>query len=363
MSNAGLGAIVKLTCLPHPQYKHIGTSNVSDKLIIQGEALGWTIILRICGGAAFLLAIWPGLVSAAEGDEATCPSTLTRDIPPRQASSPDGTDFAAMIASEESQVREAAIEQEILHGNLPSFLRGLKPVKFMAELASGRKVTATICVMPDYLAIGAASDFLRIPMNFHSAADIARHFGFVLPTRKMVDAIYQQSAAHLSPQPMPAGPQMRSTAYYTRHNSSIRAQRLSLGIPLGELISGHKKDVVISNRLAAQPGRIAIYGWQKLDGKPIQPLSTVHGANYADYSHGIRLVSDTMYIDGKPASVHQVLQNPDLAAILSDEGPVPIIAQLIPEPATQVARLEPAEQGLIHRVDTSRAGSSHSPAL
>jgi len=268
------------------------------------------------------------------GDDVTCPSTLTKDIPPRQASAPDGTDFAAMVASGESQAREAAIEHEILHGNLPGFLRGLKPVTFRAKLPSGRKVTATICVMPDYLAIGADSDFLLIPMNLHSAADIAKHFGFVLPTRKMVDAIYQQSAAYLSPQPMQAGPQMRSTAYYTQHNSSIREQRLLLGIPLGDLISGHKKDVVVSNRLANHPGRIAIYGWQKLDGRPIQPLSTVHGANYADYSHGIRLVSDTMYIDGKPASVHQVLQNPDMAGILSDEGPVAIISQLIPEPAT-----------------------------
>ncbi len=305
--------------------------------------MGWTLIRRMRGRIVFLFAIWPGLVSAAAGDDVTCPSTLVRNIPTRQASAPNGTDFAAMVAPMESQAREAAIEYEILHGNLPGFLRGLKPVIFRVVLPNGRKVTATICVMPDYLAIGADSDFLRIPMNLHSAVDIAKHFGFVLPTPKMVDAIYQQSAAHLTPQPMQAGPQMRSTAYYTQHNSIIREQRLSLGIPLGDLISGHKKDVVISNRLASHPGRIAIYGWQKLDGRPIQPLSTVHGANYADYSHGIRLVSDTMYIDGKSASVHQVLQDPDMAAILSDEGQVAIISQLIPEPATQVARLEPAE--------------------
>jgi hypothetical protein len=179
----------------------------------------------------------------------------------------------------------------------------------------------------------------------------------------MVDAIYQQSTAHLSPQPMQAGPQMRSTAYYIQHNRSIREQRLSLGIPLGVLISGQKKDVVISDRLASHPGRIAIYGWHKLDGKPIQPLSTVHGANYADYSHGIRLVSDTMYIDGKPTTVHKVLGDPKLASILSDEGPVAILSQLIPEPATQVVRTEPAEQGSTHRADASSAGSPHLSAL
>ena len=197
--------------------------------------------------------------------------------------------------------------------------------------------------MPDYLAIGADSDFLRMPMNLYTAIDIAKNFGFVLPTPRMVDAIYQQSAAHLKPQPMQAGPLMRSTAYYIQHNSSIRQQQLSLGIPLGALISGHKKDIVLSNRLARYPGRVAIYGWQKWDGQPIQPLSTFHGANYADYSHGVRLVSDTMYIDGKPASVHQVLQDPDLAFILSDEGPVTFVSQLALLPVTQLARLEYAK--------------------
>ncbi len=65
--------------------------------------------------------------------------------------------------------------------------------------------------------------------------------------------------------------------------------------------AGHKKDVVITNRLTREQGRIAIYGWHQPTGIPIQPLSTVHGAGYADYSHGIRLVSDVVLIDGKHA--------------------------------------------------------------
>jgi hypothetical protein len=320
-------------------------------------------ILRACGVAVFLLAIWPGLASATADDDISCPTVLTRDIPSRPAPAPDGTHFAASVADQNSQVRETAIEHEILRGNLPSFLRRLKPVKLRAELPGGRKITATICVMPDYLAIGNDRDFLRIPMNLHTATDVAQRFGFVLPTRKMVDAIYRQSAAHLRPQPMQAGPQMRSTDYYIRHDRSIREQRTSLGIPLGVLISGHKKDVVISNRLASHPGRIAIYGWHQPDGKPIQPLSTVHGANYADYSHGIRLVSDIMYIDGKPASVHDVLEDPELAGILSDEGPVAILSQLIPESPTRLAQLETDLSGSSPHAAASFAGARHSPAL
>ena len=182
-------------------------------------------------------------------------------------------------------------------------------------------------VTPDYLAIGSESDFIRIPMNYHTASVVATNFGFILPTPHMVDAIYEQSAYHFTPQPMTPGPQMRSTAYYQQHNHMIMQQRLSHGIPLGELVSGHKKDVVITNRLTREPGRIAIYGWHQPTGIPIQPLSTVHGAGYADYSHGIRLVSDVVLIDGKMRSVYDVLQDPELAAVLTDEGP---ISQLLP---------------------------------
>jgi hypothetical protein len=42
---------------------------------------------------------------------------------------------------------------------------------------------------------------------------------------------------------------------------------------------------VLKQRLWLQAGRVAIYGWQRAGGTPIQPLSNVDGAGYADYSH------------------------------------------------------------------------------
>ena len=86
---------------------------------------------------------------------------------------------------------------------------------------------------------------------------------------------------------------------------------------------------MLTNLLASNPGRIAIYGWHRLNGSPIQPLSTVHGACYADYSHGIRLVSETALVDGKATSVYDMLQDPVLARVLSDEGPIPHVRELI----------------------------------
>jgi hypothetical protein len=220
------------------------------------------------------------------------------------------------------QQREEAILEEMSKGNLPGFLRKLVPVDLQCELADGKILTATIFVTPDYLAIGSDSDFLRIPMNLHTAVTIAERFGFVLPTRKMVDAIYLQSNYHLAPQPLPAGPEMRSTAYYWTHNQMIEDQVHAIGARLGALVSGDKKDVVMTNRLAMKVGRIAIYGWHRGPGQPIQPLSTVHGANYADYSHGIRLISEWALINGQLQSIRDLLENPATARVLSDEGPI-----------------------------------------
>jgi hypothetical protein len=225
--------------------------------------------------------------------------------------------------------REQAILTEISKGNLPEFLRKLVPVEVRCDSGAARNLEATIFVTPDYLAIGSDSDFLRIPMNLHTATTIAGRFGFVLPTRKMVDAIYLQSRYHLVPQPLPAGPQMRSTAYYWNHNELIKDQVHAIGARLGELVSGDKKDVVISNRLATHVGHIAIYGWHRGAGEPIQPLSTVHGANYADYSHGIRLISEWALINGKLQSVRAILRDPSTAGILSDEGPIEVNSRLL----------------------------------
>lgn len=247
---------------------------------------------------------------------------LARGIPQRSEQDLTGSQFVAYVSKMNPREREQAILEEISKGNLPAFLRKLVPVKLQCESTNGQRLIATIFVIPDYLAIGSDTDFLRIPMNLHTAVSIAERFGFVLPTTKMVDAIYQQARHRLFPRPLPAGPEMRSTGYYWTHNKMIDDQVHAIGARLGELVSGDKKDVVMTNRLATHLGRIAIYGWHSGLNRPIQPLSTVHGANYADYSHGIRLISEWALINGKLQSIYAVLRDPSTARILSDEGPI-----------------------------------------
>jgi hypothetical protein len=244
------------------------------------------------------------------------------NIPARDPQALTGSQFAASVESLDRDGRERAILKQLVEGNLPGFARRLAPVRMSYRTIRGATVAATIFVMPEYLAIGSERDFLRIPMNLYTARAVADQFQCVLPTKKIVDAIYAQSPYHFIPQPMPAGPQMRSTEYYEAHNAMIDKQSQARGIPLGPLVSGHKKDVVLTNLLARRPSQIAIYGWHRSAGDPIQPLSTVHGAHYADYSHGIRLVSQAAMVDGVACSVHDILCDSTLAYALSDEGPL-----------------------------------------
>jgi hypothetical protein len=269
---------------------------------------------------------WPFAVSASP--VAQCNPALVKSIPPRSPTAAGGRAFARQVDAFDSSEREAAIERAILAGNMPLFLRQLVPVRLTHTLPSGRAVDITVCVLPDYLAVGSDRDFLFVPMRLSTALSIGGRYGFTLPTAKLVDSIYAQSPVRLVPQPLPASDEMRSTAYYWRHNALIAEQRASRGLRLGALTAGHKKDLVLTNRLWTYSDRVALYGWQHADGSAIQPLSTVHGARYADYSHGVRLVSTTAYVDGEPRSLFQILADPQLAPILSSEGPIVRPAEL-----------------------------------
>ena len=77
--------------------------------------------------------------------------------------------------------------------------------------------------------------------------------------------------------------------------------------------------MILSARLADRPDRVVIYGWHKPDGKPIQPVYSGHIDWYVDYSHGIRLINNQVLIDGKPVLFTDVLKDPVLYRIFSDE--------------------------------------------
>ena len=240
-------------------------------------------------------------------------------FPPRLSPGPTGNEFVKRTEMMAPQEREDAIYREVMRGNVPDHLKRFIPIFVSHLTAEGRVVNATVYVLPDYLAIGTNDDFVRIPMNFNTARRLAKALGFMLPTRKIVDAIYQQADIRLDPQPLGPGPGMCTSAAYLKHNQRINRQAGDAADAFA-LLAGHKKDVVISASLAHAPDQIAIYGWHRADDEPIQHLSIAHGANYVDYSHGVRFISETVVVDGTPHSLFDVLETLELAPVLSYDG-------------------------------------------
>ncbi len=257
-----------------------------------------------------------------DGVSASCESDLSTGIPARAGTALAGSEVVRQSMTLSGTARDQFISEQLLAGNVPSFLRNLTPVTFTGLNGKGETVEVTICVTPDYLAVGDDRDFVRVPMGLPAAAEVANGFGFTLPTTKMVDAIYTQAGLRLNPSPMEPGSQMSSTNYLWQHNQTVESQRNATKGAQEILVAGQKKDLVLSNVLRKTPGRVAIYGWHKKNGSPIQPLSTVHGETYADYSHGIRLVSTIAYVNGKRHSLAKLLEDPKMAQFISKEGPI-----------------------------------------
>ena len=226
-----------------------------------------------------------------------------------------GSQFYKAIAGLSREERERLALKEILAGNIPSFLKQMVRIKTSTMDSNRKTIHAYYYAMPDYLSIGRNDDFARVPITPNSAQLIADNFHCFLPTRKIVDDIYKQASVKLQPQPMLAF--RDSSPTFLQHHLIIEGQRKGKE----GLIAGIKKDVVISDKLTreAKKNRVAIYGWHKLDGKPIQPLYTGHVDWYVDYSHGIRLIFRTIWIDGKPMDYIDVMKHKVFKRLLCDE--------------------------------------------
>jgi hypothetical protein len=241
---------------------------------------------------------------------------LPFEFPPRPADASAGSAFARQIAELDLDARDAAILAEITRGNFPEHQRRFVAVPVAATLPDGSQLAGTLEVMPDCLAVGSDADFLRMPMRPQTAQKLADLFGCVLPTRKMIDAIDAAAAVRLTPAPLTED--RESVAAFALSNDKIEAQQA--GQPLGQLVTGAKKDVVLTPRIFERPQRLAIYGWRQPDGSVIQPLTIVHWDRYVDYSHGVRLVRGTILIGDERVPIVDLLIDPKRCALVSDEG-------------------------------------------
>ena len=243
----------------------------------------------------------------------------------RQHKALTGSEFAQSIADSSLtlQQREILIFKEIKSGNVPDFLRTLKEISDTLSATSPQPTILKYHVLPDYLAIGSNEDYFYIPMTPILAQRIADLLKCSLPTKKMVDQIYKNATIKLAPQPMPPTKAMTTVPVFLAHNELVRLQLNLYAIThnKGELTAGHQKDVIISNKIYGETTpRVVIYGWHQLNGKAIQPVYNKHTNTWADYSHGIRLIQNKAWVNGKKTTLQKILADPYLNQLLSDEG-------------------------------------------
>lgn len=241
-------------------------------------------------------------------------------LPDRPADARSGSQFMQDILGMNFSQREPLILQEFLNGNIPDISREFISCSSDFLDADGISHRVEYDVMSDYLSIGSDADYCRIPMGPKTAQAIADAYGCILSTRKLCDDIWRHATVRLNPIPYaPVGDNNSRVYKFIEHNTDINAARTAAGGQIFELIAGIKKDVVICNALKTKPGYVAIYGWHYPSGTPIQPLYTGHVDYYVDYSHGIRLINAIVRVDGVPMNAHDILQDPLLYKLLSDE--------------------------------------------
>lgn len=249
------------------------------------------------------------------------PTAMPPDIPSRDAHALTGSAFIASVARLPRDEREAAIRRELFAGNMPTFLRALRTVEASAVGTDSTRHTVAYEVMPDYLAIGSDDDFVRMPMNPYTAQAFCDAFGFVLPTRKMVNDIWAAAPVHVEPRPLTQDRDAPLT--FLQHHRIIEEQLAERG--RGVFVAGIKKDVVVTNKLLERANRVAIFGWHYLTGEPIQPVYAGHVDWYVDYSHGIRPVRRWMLVGGIRRSFEAILADSTRRHLLSDEGSIAVL--------------------------------------
>jgi len=246
------------------------------------------------------------------------------NIPERPENAIEGAEFVNQITGLSITEREKVVAREILSGNVPSFSRKLRPLKISQTVntKSYQLIFFTTC---DYMAIGSDQDYLYIPMTPSTAQYLCDLINCSLPTKKIVDIIYAKAEIKLKPQPIPPSDKMTTVPVFWQHTDSIKKQisRMGLDRSADNIIAGHKKDIIISNKIYSPDrtyDRVVIYGWHLSENNPIQPVYNGHIAMYADYSHGVRLISKFAFINGDPIQVDDILKDPNLSRLLSSEG-------------------------------------------
>lgn len=218
-----------------------------------------------------------------------------------------------------------------------SFLRSLPPdgaardAVILSAIGAGHLDTPTwvrlrmgrveLEVSADYLTIGGE----RVPMSAAVAQAAVDSLDALLPTPAIVEAIEAQAVIVPMPTWAPPPGQSRaaqtSSALFAAIEEETQRRMAAAAVQPGQLVAGHRKDVVIRDAMRA--GRVYIFGARWVGGDRIEDVAHGgHTADYEDYSHGVRATRRRCWLDGVETTVDAILGGPH-APLLG--GPVTML--------------------------------------
>lgn len=197
-----------------------------------------------------------------------------------------------------------------IEGRVPAS-QGFAPVTVTSH---GHTGTFWASMLP--LTIGTDEAPFHAPISAPSAQRIADHFGYLLPTRKMVDAIHAQANARV---PFHAYTSAREAVSTYLASSAAITQRIA---GRKGLVSDYAKDYVLTNSRRSNPAKIAIYGAWDSRGAIVQPFAVPHALTYFDYSQQPRFVLNRVTVDGREMTLVDALADATTAPLFSSEGPI-----------------------------------------
>jgi N-acetyl-anhydromuramyl-L-alanine amidase AmpD len=247
-----------------------------------------------------------------------------------------GSEFVSSISGVAGCLRESQILQAIRAG-------ATVPIVWTSIESRAVGHVARLQVSSDALAVGEPDDFTRVTVSHTTAQSIADHFDAILPTTRISDLTFQAADVRLKPCLQTPDAGMANTSRMVQHSEAVEAKRAGRT----GLISTVGKDWVVTNRLVGHPNRAANYGWHDSaapNKKCWQPLGLAHDRWHVDYSQVVRLVRRQIEVDGAPRDIVDVLGDPALAALVSDEGPIRFWRlAAVPEPRPGVSGLPSKE--------------------
>lgn len=248
--------------------------------------------------------------------------------------------------------REVEIVNRITKsGDIPDFMRTFHAVKIVSA-----GYTVVFYAMPDYLAVGTDARFVRFPLSGPGGQEVANRFGCILPTEKMVQAIWDSPRTARAPYlhlPLDKYDGPVSTRFVIQHNATVETLRKQEGITALGLLCGPKKELTINQKAMHNPlqpvephhltgvmtanGYPMLFygGWMRpglkpgvFEKRPKQGAGgtsdAAHHSNHFEYAVGVRLIHHTLYYRKghsiwKTITVRDALKDPDFYKLISVE--------------------------------------------